>query len=139
MNTSTELGRVEYALVPTGNTDGDWHYDFTKLTEGQKYLKLLVYAREGEPREMEQLRLKPGSEARLEIRVGPSEAWSAREEGLPAALAEVARTMRKLAGLGIPWQVMVGVAGAVLVIVALSSLISIRKVLVLEPAIVFRG
>jgi len=44
-----------------------------------------------------------------------------------------------LAGLSIPWQVMVGVGGAVLVIVVLSSLISIRKVLVLEPAIVFRG
>jgi putative ABC transport system permease protein len=44
-----------------------------------------------------------------------------------------------LAGLAIPWQVMAGVGGAVLVIVVLSSLISIRKVLVLEPAIVFRG
>ncbi|AMR80728.1 hypothetical protein [Cupriavidus nantongensis] len=102
MNTNTESGRVEYALVPTGNTDGDWHYDFTRLAEGQKYLKLAVYASEGEPREMEQLRLKPGKEARLEIRVGPSPAWGQREEGLPAALAEVAHTMRKLAALGIP-------------------------------------
>jgi putative ABC transport system permease protein len=43
-----------------------------------------------------------------------------------------------LAGLHIYWQVMVSVGGAVLVIVALSSLLSIRRVLVLEPAIVFR-
>ena len=44
-----------------------------------------------------------------------------------------------LAGLHIYWQVMAGVGVAVLVIVALASLLSIRRVLVLEPAIVFRG
>ncbi len=38
-----------------------------------------------------------------------------------------------------PWQVLVGTAGAIAVIVVLSSLFSIRRVLVLEPAIVFRG
>ena len=38
-----------------------------------------------------------------------------------------------------PWPVPVLTAGAVLLIIALSSLVSIRKVLVLEPAIVFRG
>jgi len=38
-----------------------------------------------------------------------------------------------------PWHIPVLTAGAVLLIVALASLISIRKVLVLEPAIVFRG
>lgn len=37
------------------------------------------------------------------------------------------------------WHVTVGAFAAMLVIIALSSLISIRKVLVLEPAIVFRG
>ena len=34
---------------------------------------------------------------------------------------------------------MVGVGGAVLLIVLLASLLSIRRALVLEPAIVFRG
>jgi len=38
-----------------------------------------------------------------------------------------------------PWQILLGTAAAVAVIVVLSSLISIRKVLVLEPAIVFRS
>jgi putative ABC transport system permease protein len=35
--------------------------------------------------------------------------------------------------------VMAGTAGAVAVIVTLASLLSIRRVLVLEPAVVFRG
>jgi putative ABC transport system permease protein len=38
-----------------------------------------------------------------------------------------------------PWQVLVMTGVAVAVIVALSSLVSIRRVLVLEPAVVFRG
>jgi putative ABC transport system permease protein len=38
-----------------------------------------------------------------------------------------------------PWQVLVLTAAAVLIIVMLSSVISVRKVLVLEPAIVFRS
>ncbi len=37
-----------------------------------------------------------------------------------------------------PWQVLVGTAAAVAVIVVLSSLVSVYKVLVLEPAVVFR-
>ena len=37
------------------------------------------------------------------------------------------------------WQAVAGVGAAVLVIVALASLVSMRRVLVLEPAIVFRG
>ena len=37
------------------------------------------------------------------------------------------------------WQAMAVVGGAVLAIVALASLLSIRRVLVLEPAVVFRG
>src|SRR5262249_28997564 len=36
------------------------------------------------------------------------------------------------------WQILAGVAVAVLVIVLLSSLVSIRRVLVLEPAVVFK-
>jgi putative ABC transport system permease protein len=38
-----------------------------------------------------------------------------------------------------PWQILVGTGAAVALIVMLSSLVSVRKVLVLEPAIVFRG
>jgi putative ABC transport system permease protein len=38
-----------------------------------------------------------------------------------------------------PWQVLVLTAAAVFVIVLLASLLSIRKVLVVDPAIVFRG
>ena len=38
-----------------------------------------------------------------------------------------------------PWQIAVGTAVAVALIVTLASLVSIRRVLVLEPAIVFRG
>jgi putative ABC transport system permease protein len=38
-----------------------------------------------------------------------------------------------------PWQVPVLTAVAVFVIVLLASLLSIRKVLVVDPAIVFRG
>jgi putative ABC transport system permease protein len=46
--------------------------------------------------------------------------------------------MTHLAGLYLHPEVMVGVGGAVLLIVVLASLISIRKVLVLEPAVVFK-
>ncbi|MHB1424959.1 MAG: ABC transporter permease [Gemmataceae bacterium] len=38
-----------------------------------------------------------------------------------------------------PWQVLAGTAAAVVIIVTLSSLVSVYKVLVLEPAAVFRG
>ncbi len=38
-----------------------------------------------------------------------------------------------------PWQVLAGTAAAVGLIVVLSSLVSVYKVLVLEPAVVFRG
>jgi putative ABC transport system permease protein len=38
-----------------------------------------------------------------------------------------------------PWQVLAGTAAAVGLIVTLSSLVSVYKVLVLEPAVVFRG
>ena len=38
-----------------------------------------------------------------------------------------------------PWQLVAGTALAVAVIVVLASLVSIRRVVVLEPAIVFRG
>lgn len=38
-----------------------------------------------------------------------------------------------------PWQVLAGTAAAVAIIVVLSSLVSVYKVLILEPAVVFRG
>ena len=42
-------------------------------------------------------------------------------------------------GFVLLWQVMAGTGGIIFAIVGLSSLVSLRKVLVLEPAIVFRG
>lgn len=59
--------------------------------------------------------------------------------GLAATFFEATSHVTHLAGLGIPPQVFLGVGAAVFLIVILASLLSIRKVLVLEPAIVFRG
>jgi putative ABC transport system permease protein len=42
-------------------------------------------------------------------------------------------------GIILPWQVMAGIAVVVLLVVGLASLMSIRRVLVLEPAVVFRS
>jgi putative ABC transport system permease protein len=58
--------------------------------------------------------------------------------GLAAVFGELAGHSDQLAFF-MPWQLLVGTAGAVGVIVLLSSLVCIRKVLVLEPAVVFRG
>ena len=49
------------------------------------------------------------------------------------------RNIPHLRGFFMPWQVLVGTGGAVLAIIVLASLLSIRRVLVLEPAVVFRG
>jgi putative ABC transport system permease protein len=59
--------------------------------------------------------------------------------GLAAAFFESTSQVTALAGLHIYGEVMAGTGVAVLVIVVLASLLSIRRVLVLEPAIVFRG
>jgi putative ABC transport system permease protein len=61
--------------------------------------------------------------------------------GIGAAAIFFASTshITHLAGLHLYWQVAVGSLVAVVVIVMLASLISIRRVLVLEPAVVFRG
>jgi putative ABC transport system permease protein len=59
--------------------------------------------------------------------------------GLTAAFFESTSHMTHLAGLHLFWQVMAGSGVAVVVIVLLASLLSIRRVLVLEPALVFRG
>lgn len=58
--------------------------------------------------------------------------------GLAGIFFVVART-DATRGIVLLWQVMAGTAGMVLLIVMLASLLSIRKVLVLEPAMVFRG
>jgi putative ABC transport system permease protein len=58
--------------------------------------------------------------------------------GLTAAFFESTSGMTQLAGLNMTWQAAAGVGVAVLVIIMLTALICIRRVLVLEPAVVFR-
>ena len=58
--------------------------------------------------------------------------------GMAAAFFEGTKDVTHLAGFHMPWQIMALTAAAVTLIVTLSSLVSIRKVLVLEPAVVFR-
>jgi putative ABC transport system permease protein len=58
--------------------------------------------------------------------------------GGAASFGVMAKHTAKLAFL-MPWQVLAITAGAVLVIVLLTSVLSVRKVLVVEPAIVFKG
>jgi putative ABC transport system permease protein len=59
--------------------------------------------------------------------------------GLTAGFFETTGNITHLAGLGLRWEVALGTAVAVLVIVMLAALVSARRVLVLEPAVVFRG
>jgi putative ABC transport system permease protein len=59
--------------------------------------------------------------------------------GVTAVFFESTAHMTHLAGLHLYGDVMIGTAAAVLLIVVLASLLSIRRVLVLEPAVVFRG
>jgi putative ABC transport system permease protein len=59
--------------------------------------------------------------------------------GLSAIFFLSTSHITNLAGLHLYWQVVVGSGIAVLLIVVLASLLSIRRVLVLEPAVVFRG
>jgi len=58
--------------------------------------------------------------------------------GLSATFFVVART-DATRGIVMSWQAMAGTCGVVLFIIVVASLLSIRKVLVLEPAMVFRG
>lgn len=58
--------------------------------------------------------------------------------GLTALFFESTQHVTALMGFYLPWQVAVIAAGAVALIIVLASLISLRKVLVLEPAMVFR-
>ena len=59
--------------------------------------------------------------------------------GLTAIYFFATNQRTQLAGLNMIWEIMAGTGAAVLFIVVLASLVSIRKVLVLEPAVVFRG
>src|SRR5262249_48063068 len=58
--------------------------------------------------------------------------------GLAAAFFEGTAGVPALKAFHMYWQVMAGAAAAVFLIVVLASFLSIRKVLVLEPAVVFR-
>jgi putative ABC transport system permease protein len=58
--------------------------------------------------------------------------------GLAACFGLLATSGSRLA-FYMPWQVLAGTGAAVAVIVTLSSLFSVYKVIVLEPAVVFRG
>ena len=60
--------------------------------------------------------------------------------GLCAGFFEVtSRASINLRAFELPWQVAVGTAVAVFVIIVIASLASIRRVMVVDPAIVFRG
>ncbi len=59
--------------------------------------------------------------------------------GLGAAFFEIFQRRMPTRGIVLLWQSMAGTGIAILVIVIVASLLSIRRVLVLEPAIVFRG
>lgn len=59
--------------------------------------------------------------------------------GMTAIFFEATNSVTHLAGLYLAPIALLGVGGSVLVIIMLTALISIRRVLVLEPAVVFRG
>jgi putative ABC transport system permease protein len=60
--------------------------------------------------------------------------------GLCALFFEItSRVSINLRGFELPWQVAAGTAGAVFIIIVFASLASVRKVMVVDPAIVFRG
>ena len=59
--------------------------------------------------------------------------------GMTAAFFELTKNNLDLRGFSFLWQIAAGTAGTVLLIVVLASVISLRRVLFLEPAVVFRG
>lgn len=59
--------------------------------------------------------------------------------GMTAAFFSITTHQEATRGIVLLWQTMAGTAGVVLFIVAVASLMSVRRVLKLEPAIVFRG
>ena len=63
------------------------------------------------------------------------------DEGIALCALFFDITVNKTAtrGFTLLWQIVAGTGGLIFAIVMLSSMLSLRKVLVLEPAIVFRG
>jgi len=59
--------------------------------------------------------------------------------GMAAAFFESTKNISHLRGFHLMWQVMAGTGVSVMTIIVLASLLSIRRVIVLEPAYVFRG
>lgn len=59
--------------------------------------------------------------------------------GLATAMGMLMHAIRPIMSFFLPWQVLALTAFAVLIIVLLSSLICIRRIVVLEPAIVFQS
>jgi putative ABC transport system permease protein len=59
--------------------------------------------------------------------------------GLCAAFFEITKHQMATRGLVLLWQSAAGTGAVILLLVTLASLLSIRRVLVLEPAMVFRG
>jgi putative ABC transport system permease protein len=60
--------------------------------------------------------------------------------GICAAIFEISSSVSlNMRGFVLPWHVMLGTAVAVVVFIVIASFTSIRKVLVVDPAIVFRG
>ncbi|HEX2715074.1 MAG TPA: ABC transporter permease [Candidatus Acidoferrales bacterium] len=59
--------------------------------------------------------------------------------GMAAAFFSIFINYLPTRGIILPWQVMAGIAVVVLFVVGLASLMSIRRALVLEPAVVFRS
>jgi putative ABC transport system permease protein len=59
--------------------------------------------------------------------------------GMTAAFFEATKNVSELRGMHLPWWIASGTAGAITIIIFFASLLSIRRVLVLEPAVVFRA
>jgi putative ABC transport system permease protein len=59
--------------------------------------------------------------------------------GMAASFFSIFSNYGPTRGIILPWQVMAGIAVVVLFVVGLASLMSVRRVLVLEPAVVFRS
>jgi putative ABC transport system permease protein len=59
--------------------------------------------------------------------------------GGTAAFFQITKANLDLRGFHLLWQIAAGTGATVMLIVILASLLSVRKVLVLEPAVVFRG
>jgi putative ABC transport system permease protein len=59
--------------------------------------------------------------------------------GAAAAFFEFAGRNPNFAGFFLPWQIALGSGGVAAAIITIASLVALRRVLFIEPAIVFRG